>query len=468
MARPIALLAVVLAASCLEGLWVWLLASALSELDGQVGPVLPALLLLSFAGWLSTRVLSISRVSARTRRIALVGGGLLLTLFAATVHAGRVFPLQLVFGQYEPDYRGSGVVMGLLVAYLWARGLAIAAHVSRRQVVSHIGVSTFLLANILFVLPLTRPVQQFGLTVVIGSFCSALVALLLVQLADTQSRQLTKVQWSGLAGGAALAIVVAAGFFTGLLSSGLPAALAQTIGRGTRLAIPLTDGLLLGVGYAAQYLTYFLIWLRELHGGDQKAAEQALQEAERSRPRFENDGNYGPPEIMTILATIFVLGLVGWWVAHVLLQLVAIGERRRTDSVRQSRRSVPLGPAEGLRGLLAHLPGMSDPDDQLSGRAAQIRRHYRSFQAMMARARLPRAPEQTAEEYQERLTRTLPRATAPVATITNAYELARYAEPNTPLPDPEHMVAALREIRATLQAEADRSHHQSGPDSGGP
>lgn len=460
MARPAALLLVVLASSSLEGLWVWLLAAALSQLDGQVSPTFLPIAMLIFIAWLAARVLTISRVSARTRRIVLVGGGLSLALAVATIQAGVLFPMQLILGHREPDFRGSGVMLGLLVAYLWARGLAMAAQVSRRQVVSHIGVSIFLLANILFVLPLTRPVQESGLTVVIASFCAALVALLLVQLTDTQSRQLSKPQWFGLAGAAAVAIVVAASVFTGILSSGAPGAVAQGIGRGARVTTPITDSILLGVGYLAHYLTYFFIWLRAVFGGDPEAVERAQQEAERNRPRFETEGNYGPPEIMTIVAALIVLGLVAWWVAHVLLRLVGMGERRRGDSVRQIRRSVPLGPASGLRAALARIPGLGDPNHGLSGRAAQIRRHYRTFQAMMARARLPRASSQTADEYQEHLAVRLPRATVPVTTITDAYELARYADASTPLPDPDSVATALREVRATLQDEAARPERE--------
>src|SRR5438094_7782294 len=112
--RAIALLTVVLMASWLEGLWTWLLATAIAEVDGQTAPSLAFLGLVIFLAWLSSRALSVvssspfadptgrstlsgtpqsvafpaagparpPRLSAARRRTMLVVGGLLVAVGA--------------------------------------------------------------------------------------------------------------------------------------------------------------------------------------------------------------------------------------------------------------------------------------------------------------------------------------------------------------------------------------------------
>ena len=461
MTRALALILVVLSCSSLEGLWVWLLSATLSELDGQISPSLIFLCLIPFSSWLAARLLSTSGISQTVRRSALVWGGLALSLAAATVHAGLNVPLQFVLGHQDPDYRGSATALGLLVSYLWARGLFLAIRVDRGQVMSHVWIATFLLGNILVVLPLTKRVQESGLEVVGASFFAALIALLLVQLADTESHQIRKAHWIGLSAAAALAILVAAGLFTGVLASGFP----PEIGRGLKLlgglATPVTNWVLLGIGYLAEYTTLLFLWLRYVYAGDPAAVERSQQEAEGARLRFNTEGPYGPPEIMTLAAVAFVVLVVMLFAVHVISRLVQLGDRRTTDSVRQSRRSTRGLAADGIRSALSWLPGFGPTAHGLAGRAAEIRRLYRAFQALMARASLPRGAAETAQEFQRTVSRALPASSDAVATITSAYTLARYADAGASLPDPAIVAAAISEVRASLQAE-DRAPRPGG------
>ncbi|MBI4214180.1 MAG: DUF4129 domain-containing protein [Chloroflexi bacterium] len=459
MTRVIALILVVLACSALEGLWVWLLATTLSEVDGQIAPSLLFLLALPFSSWLTSRLLATSKISAAVRRSALVWGGLGLAVLAATVHAGLQVPVQFVLGQRDPDYRGSATALGILVGYLWARGLFLSAQVNRGQVMSHISISVFLLANILLLLPLTNSVQEFGLEVVGASFFSALVALLLVQLADTESHQVRKAHWFGLAAAAAVAMLLVTAVFTGVLSSGIPQDVGRALGQAGSIATPVTNGILLGIGYLAEYVTYFFLWLRYLFTGDPDVVERSQREAEAARPRFNTDGPYGVPEIMTLAAAAFIIALLILFAAHVMSRLVERGERRALDSIRERRRSTRGLAAEGVRSALGWLPGFG-PADGLAGRAAEIRRHYRAFQALMARASFPRAAAETASEFQASVTRSLPATRPAVATITGAYTLARYADSSTPLPDPSTVAEAVAEVRTTLQAHAAAASHR--------
>ncbi|MSQ23051.1 MAG: DUF4129 domain-containing protein [Chloroflexi bacterium] len=458
MARTLSLIAVVLTASLLEGLWAWLLGAALSEFDGQSPPVLPLLIAIPFTGWLLARVLTVSRVRATRRLGILVAGGFLLAFTAATVHAGLLVPLQLILGHPDPDYRGSAVVIGILVGYLWARGLGLAAHVDRRQVVSHIVITTFALANILLVLPLTLRVRESGIEIVAASFCAALLALLLVQSAEAESHELSKLQWSGLAAGAATVILIGAGILTGILtgilSSGIQLNIGQAFAVIGNFASPITNGVLLGVGYAAMYLTYFLLWLRYLYGADPQAAQRAQQEAEAARPEFNAEGPYGPPEIMTLFTVLVVVGLLAWWAASVYARLAQAPEIRKGSDVRETRQT---GHLDGLFDALGRIPILGSLSDRLIGRTAEIRRHYRTFQGMMARASIPRAISETPEEYRRAVVRHLPGATAPVSMITDAYSVARYADPNADLADPKDMAQALHELRTILQTEEERS-----------
>jgi hypothetical protein len=453
MAQAVALLAVLLSVSFLEGLWVWLLTASLSELEGQAPPSFFVLALVTFAAWLTSRTLALSSLSLAQRRTILVGGGLGFALLATTVHAGLAVPLQLVIGHHEPDYRGSGVAVGLFIAYLWARGLALAVRANRPQIINHVIVSTFVLANILFLMPLAHPVRNWGLGVVIGSFFAAVLALLLIQTAESESKQLSKAQWFGLTAAAGAGMVVCAVIFTGILANGLPQSIGETFGSVARTATPVTNAALLAVGYAAHYLTLFVLYLKALHGGDPEAVTRSQQEAEQSRFKLENDNSYGPPEIMTLVAILAVVGLFLWWLSTVLSRLVIQAGRRERLAGSMSRVSVREGDLmDGIRDALGRIPGLGSSDG-LSGRGADIRRHYRAFQALMARAQLPREAAQTAGEYQDRLGRQLPRARTAIAAISESYEIARYAGPQTPLPDAREMENALREVRSVLQSE---------------
>ena len=111
------------------------------------------------------------------RRWILAGGGLILAAASGTVQAGVLHPLQLMLGTFDPDYRGAGVVVLVVVAYLWERGLALGVRVNRQRILNHIVVSASALALILLFLPLTQAVRDLGMGTVVASFLLALAAL---------------------------------------------------------------------------------------------------------------------------------------------------------------------------------------------------------------------------------------------------------------------------------------------------
>jgi hypothetical protein len=200
--------------SLLEGAWTWILVTALSEVAGQVAPSPIFLGSILFAGWLSARILDIRELPFDLRRRALVLGGLALALFAGTIHAGLVFPTQLVFGRPSPDLRGAGIALVLLTGYLWARGLALARSIDRDRVGNHVAVSATGLIVVLLVLPLTETVQRDGMLVVAVSFVLGTASLTFLQIAGTESRRLGPLQWTSLIGMSCLVLIAGSALVT--------------------------------------------------------------------------------------------------------------------------------------------------------------------------------------------------------------------------------------------------------------
>jgi hypothetical protein len=91
-----------------------------------------------------------------------------------------------------------------------------------------------------------------------------------------------------------------------------------------------------------------------------------------------------------------------------------------------------------------------------------IRRHYRAFQTLMARAGLPRSESQTAEEFEITVRDAVPDAALSLATLTDAYVLARYAAEGAQLPAPEVVGQAVSQVRDALRFQDERPPPQSG------
>ncbi len=450
MASAVAVIGVVFCLSLLEGIWTWLLATAASEVSDQVNPPSLAVGVVLFVAWFASRVTAISHVPLDRRRWILAGGGTLLATAAGTIQAGLVHPLQLIFGKYEPDYRGAGIVTVILVAYLWGRGLALGARINRQRIVNHVVISASALALLLLFLPLTQAVPQYGMGAVITSFLLALAALLTEQLASAESRRLTRLQWTSLSAGAALALVVGGAIFAGVFGQGLVLG-GQLLARVGRLASPITDSILLGAGYLAYYLTLLFSWFAKIAGADPEAVTRAMQGAQERQPRFENDPAQSPPEIMTMLVVVFLtlfFGLIAIWIFY---RLVGRMARQQDDFVVEAhtRLSGP-GARQRLRSALDWLTHRDENGSDEDRRVA-IRRHYRSFQTLMARAELPRGLSQTPREFQNEVTASVPGTQAPVGEVTDAYTLARYASPTHPLPDPAEVGNALTRVREALR-----------------
>jgi hypothetical protein len=152
---------------------------------------------------------------------------------------------------------------------------------------------------------------------------------------------------------------------------------------------------------------------------------------------------------VAILLTTITLSLFAWLFARLVGRRLG---RDRVESRERARVSGP-GPLGGLRGALSRLwrSGESEgpaPDDP----RAAIRYHYRQFQTLMARADLARRTSQTPREYAGALRGALPTSAEQLATITDAYILARYGPETTRVPEPGAVGQAVDEIRVALRS----------------
>ncbi len=439
--------------SLLEGAWTWLLAAALSEVAGQVAPSPIYQGGVLFASWFSARSLEIADVDLVLRRRILVLGGIALALVAGTMQSGLIFPTQLVFGRPNPDFRGAGIAVVLLSAYLWGRGLALARGIDRDRVGNHVAVSATGLIVVLMFLPLTTTVQRDGMLVVGISFLLGTASLTFLQIAGTESRRLTPFQWATLIAATSVILTVASAVITGAFSFARLDVLRAAFSAAARWASPVTDAILLAAGHAAEYLVHLIRALGQLFGVDQEIVRRSMERAEQERPQFDpNEATGSPPEIMTLFVAVLLSAIALAVIVWAYYQLVG---RRRSRDARASRERVrvsgpnPLGALRSALGRLWH-PGEGDGRVPADPRAA-IRHHYRRFQTLLARADLPRRASQTPQEYQRALRPELRHSETQLVEITDAYVLARYAPEDVQLPDAERVGAAVDELRAALR-----------------
>ncbi len=453
MPSAIGALGAAICASLLEGAWTWLLAAALSEVAGQIAPspVYQGSVLL--AAWFSARALEIRKIDLEQRRRILVVAGIALALIAGTMHSGLVFPTELVFGRPNPDMRGAGITVVLLSAYLWGRGLALARGIDRDRIGNHVAVSATGLILVLMFLPLTTTVQRDGMLVVGISFLLGTASLTFLQIAGTESRRLSPLQWTSLVTATSVILTIAAAVITGAFSFARLDVLQGAFGAIARWASPVTDAILLAAGHATEYLAYLFRALGQMFGVDQAIIRRAVERAEQERPEFDpNEAIGSPPEIMVLFVAIFLstitLGIMFW------IYYRLVGRLRSRDSLASRERARVQGPSpfDALRSALGRLwqPGDGEGPAPADPRAA-IRHHYRRFQVLLARADLPRRTSQTPEEYERTLRGPLASSETQLVEITEAYVLARYAGANAKLPDAARVGAAVDELRTALR-----------------
>ena len=155
-----------------------------------------------------------------------------------------------------------------------------------------------------------------------------------------------------------------------------------------------------------------------------------------------------PPIIVSLPWLGWTVGLIALLVALLLLAialLVLFAERVAAWLTGPPE----VGEAEALLEVVDD--GLDDLADELDPRAAIIAA-YRRFERASARARVPRAPWQTAGEFMREAQRHLPIPAAAVERLTHLFELARFSDHPVLARDREVARGCLEEIRAALVA----------------
>ena len=118
---------------------------------------------------------------------------------------------------------------------------------------------------------------------------------------------------------------------------------------------------------------------------------------------------------------------------------------------------------EGTSGPSEARPLTEAVDESLEDLAAEpdarvaIIKCYRRFERVAARARVPRAPWQTADEFMREILDRLALPPRAVDRLTRLFELARFSLHPLESPERDHARACLEEIREALEREAEEA-----------
>lgn len=409
--------------------------------------------------WLAQRWLPVER-----QRQALLGAALLLALWVIKGQVGGGYGLLAGWGRalgalfgFGDRQVGLAYLLLLITLYAFWRGTRLPDHdsISLRGlfarssfaliVILGIGFLTFTGANDALVTSATVMVLSF--------FAVGLLSIALASASEEHDTQLRRLGWRGvltLCG--AIGLVLIAGL---LFASLFGHETAQTLYAIIRVLALLIALIFLPLVLAVEALLERLARLIDLSGIFSQL-EQNQQQQQQLQQRATDLFGFLPPWLGVVLQVFFALLPVLLLVA--LFLLVRHRSRRRSSrdeereslwswnglgadlrdlfaSLRQTARR-----DEGLRGALARLRGR-DP-------ASRIRRSYvRLLLAGEARAH-PRTPPQTAREYEPDADAMLPMAAGPIATLTGAYERARYHPGAASPADADEAERAWGEIEA--------------------
>ncbi|HEY3228272.1 MAG TPA: DUF4129 domain-containing protein [Roseiflexaceae bacterium] len=439
-ATPVALLLLVVATS---GAW---------------GLMILAVLAGALADWLAAAWLPIKR-----QQPALLGIALLLALWMIKGQVGGGYgllsgwdmALGALFSLRNPQ-SWTAYLLLLIVLYAFRRGTRLLDHdsLSIRKFFARGAVALLLILGISFI-GMVRPDEaRITLTTVmlLTYFAVGLLAIALATAAEEYDTQLTRLGWRGvltLLG--AIGLVLILGLLFASLFGQDAAQSVVVIARALLLII------LLICLPIVLLLESFLEWIFRLTNLESllRALEQRQQAQQLQQLQAGELLDIFPPwlkvALEVFLALLPVLIIVG-------LYLLVRRRARRATSRDEERESLwswsglasdvrdlfaglrRPGHDEGLRGALVRLRG----DDPVS----RIRRSYiRLLLAGEAHAQ-PRTAPQTPREYAPAAGAMLPAAAQPIATLTDAYERARYHPSATSDADADTAERAWGEIDA--------------------
>lgn len=390
----------------------------------------------------------------------------------ALLAVGALLALWMVKGQVSGDYglgawgqgldallsldhplNGRAYVTLLCSLYVAWRGSVLLAHdsVTLRELFGRASLAMLLLLGLASLVLSAETALLTATLQVLAFFAVGLIVLALGSASAEHDTQLRQVDWRGLlmlCG--TIALVLALGM---ALLSLFGTQAAQIIGLFARAITLLLTIILAPLVFV---LISALEWLFRILQVPSLA--EAIRELMQPPPD-QQQPDYVPPQIMPdwmrAMLQIFLAALPVLLLGALIL-IARRNARRRIggDEERESlwswsgladdlrallgRLRNPFGGAEGLRAALARLAG-ADP-------ASRIRRSYiRLLLAGEAHER-PRTPPQTPREYEPTADTMIPTAARPIATLTGAYERARYHPTTTTDADADAAERAWNEI----------------------
>ena len=424
-------------------------------------PLLPPLVmfgLLVVAAWLTSRLPDRGEPSVAAKA-TVVAAGLLAALIATRWAPGASAGWPATLGQAAQGlitHPGQGLPFILLAFVgaggLWWRGIALGrSRPGDRNVTARAGIGIAGLAVAAVVGQNAHLPADVLPLAVLAFLLAALLATALAQAEavrgssrDRQARRLGR-SWLGFVASLALALLaIGVGVAAVTAQNGL--ALLEMAGRlvGSVLA-DVVYVLALPFLLAGELLYRLLLLLRP------KQAQPPTQRPPSQSPfaQLPQQGTGSPPPawLVHVVGVTIALSLLALLVLLCLLALRRLAATRDDADVPEERESVfawddLLAP---LRSRLVRRGGTRS-----DRRVDAVRAAYRQFLALAAIRGLPRAPDETAQEFQERARSTF--ASAALARLTDRYERVRYGPGGVTPEDAAEAAAALRELEAAGSA----------------
>ena len=424
-----------------------------------------ALLLVVLAGGLADWVV-LRRLRPERQGLALAGLGLLAALWAAKVSAFDNASLLSGWGDALgalvtfSDPRAGATYLALLVGlYCFWRGTRLSLHdsVSLHRLFRLATVMLMLIVGVGFLGSGGRPgLSELASTEVLSFFAVGLLAIALAAASDERETELQRMGWRGmltLAG--AIVLVLCLGVLVSALFGHEAAQIVRVAWQAFIFVIALIIAPLL---YLLATVFEWLFRLLHLERIFDIAPPPVQPPAADLPPAAQGVLGIFPPWVQVLIQA--VLAIVPVLIILLLLYFLR-SRRRRSASPDEERVSLwswsgladdllgllgklrPAASAGGLRDALARLRG-TDP-------ASRIRRSYIRLLLLGEAREQPRNAPQTAREYGPVASAMVPGAAQPVATLTDAYERARYNPAGT---SPADADAAERAWAAIEQASA--------------
>jgi len=402
---------------------------------GMWGPIFAIMLAGALVDWLAQLWLPVER-----QRPALIIFAFLLALWLIKARVAGDYGLlsgwdQALGALFSVGSERSGLAYLLLLVALYSfwRGSRLLGHdsASLRTFFIRATVAVMLIVGFGFWLAdgAADKVVPSATVMVLTFFAVSLLSIALAGASEEHDAQLRRLGWRGLLTlvGAIMLVLIVGLLFISLFGGSLVQGLFTIWTVFVTILVLIMLPLLFLVEAVAHWF-FSLLDLTVL----KRALEQLQSLQLRQQQQVAEPLHVLPPWVSMLIQLL--LGLVPIVILVALFLLMRRRARRRTDrdeereslwswrgavgDLRSLFDGLQLGRDRGLRGALAQLRG-SDP-------VSRIRRSYIRLLLVGENHERPRTPPQTPQEYEPNAGALLPSVAQPIATLTSAYERARY------------------------------------------